>query len=256
MVLGGLGGGWLGEHYGWRSAFTVLGGVGVGYTAVLTVTMKGTPPARTATGEEVPSFWPSVRELLVLPGFRTLLAVNILGSLAYWMVYTWLPLFLYERYQMSLTGAGFSATFYIQAASVAGILAGGVVADRWAGASSRGRLLTQVIGFGVAGPALFLVGYTGSHAVLVAALLVFGVGKGFYDCNQMPVLCQIARPNLRATGYGIFNFGACIAGGIMAFAAGATKNTLGLAFALQLSACVLAVAAVLLLRLRLPSTAT
>jgi hypothetical protein len=39
-----------------------------------------------------------------------------------------------------------------------------------------------------AGPFLFLLGHTGSRAGLVAALVVFGVGSGFYDCNTMPVL--------------------------------------------------------------------
>lgn len=53
-----------------------------------------------------------------------------------------------------------------------------------------------------AGPFLFLLGHTGSQAVLVTALLLFGAGRGFYDCNTMPVLCQIARDDLRSTGYG------------------------------------------------------
>src|SRR5436309_2653176 len=44
---------------------------------------------------------------------------------------------------MSLTGAGFSATFYIQAASYAGIIAGGWLADHYSSSSGRSRVLTQ-----------------------------------------------------------------------------------------------------------------
>jgi hypothetical protein len=36
-------------------------------------------------------------------------------------------------------------------------------------------------------------------------MIVFGIGWGFYDCNNMPILCQIARAEHRATGYGFMN---------------------------------------------------
>jgi hypothetical protein len=39
------------------------------------------------------------------------------------------------------------------------------------------------------------------------------VGWGFFDCNNMPILCQIARPELRATGYGIMNLVSISCGG-------------------------------------------
>ena len=35
MVLGGFGGGWMAEHYGWRLGFTLLGGFGMIYAVVL-----------------------------------------------------------------------------------------------------------------------------------------------------------------------------------------------------------------------------
>ena len=40
-----------------------------------------------------------------------------------------------------------------------------------------------------------------------------GLGWGFFDCNNMPILCQIARPGLRATGYGIMNLVSISVGG-------------------------------------------
>jgi MFS family permease len=177
-------------------------------------------------------------------------AVQTLASIAYWMTYTWLPLFIYEKFRLSLTSAGFTATFYLQAASAAGIVVGGALADRWTRRSARGRILTQVMGLSAAAPALFLSGTAPGVAWLLPCLVVFGLGRGFFDCNVMPVLARIARPELRATGYGVFNFASCLAGGLMALAAGAVKDTLGLGFALQVSGFILAVAALLLLRLR------
>ena len=137
-------------------------------------------------------------------------------SIANWLVNTWLPLYLYERFHMSLTEAGFTATFYIQGASVAGIVLGGWLGDRWSLGNPRGRIYTQAAGLLVASPFLFLLGHTGARSVLIAALVLFGAGRGFYDCNTMPVLCQVARDDLRSTGYGIFNFAGCLVGGIVA----------------------------------------
>jgi MFS family permease len=171
-------------------------------------------------------------------------------SLANWAIYTWLPVYLYERFNMKLAAAGFSATFYIQAASVGGILIGGWLADRWNQVSRRGRVLTQCLGVAMAAPCLFLVGFTSSRVVLIAGLIVFGLGRGFYDCNTMPVLSQIARAELRSTGYGVFNLVGTLTGGVIAAVAGALKNIIGLGGVFQLAALLMLISVVLLSRLR------
>jgi MFS family permease len=250
IILGGAGGGWMGEHYGWRSAFIVLGIAGVAYTAVVVSVLRG---ERTARREESPitklQFLAALRELLALRGFKTLALVFGSFSIANWAIYTWLPLYLYERFQLSLTAAGFSATFYIQAASIAGILLGGLLADRWSRGSPRGRILTQALGVALAAPCLFLVGFTASMALLIPALVIFGLGRGFYDCNTMPVLAQIARSDLRSTGYGIFNLIGTLSGGAIAAAAGILKNIIGLGGVFQLAAILLLISTVMLMRL-------
>jgi MFS family permease len=246
IILGGAGGGWVGERYGWRFAFTALGVVGVIYTLFLLPALR----ERSApTREEKPRFRPALSELLSLPGFKTLMFVFASFSLANWAIYTWLPVYLYERFNMKLAAAGFSATFYIQVASFGGILLGGWLADMWNQVSARGRVLTQCIGVAVAAPCLFLVGFTASTAPLIAGLILFGLGRGFYDCNTMPVLSQIARSDLRSTGYGVFNMVGTLTGGVMAAAAGAMKNIIGLGGVFQIAALLLLVSAVALSRL-------
>jgi MFS family permease len=248
IILGGWGGGWLGERYGWRFAFIALGVVGVIYTLLLLPALRERP---SPTREDKPRFWPALRELLSLPGFKTLTLVFGSFSLANWAIYTWLPDYLYERFNMKLSAAGFSATFYIQAASFGGILLGGWLADRWNKVSERGRVLTQCIGVALAAPCLFLVGFTASTAPLIAALIIFGLGRGFYDCNTMPVLSQIARSDLRSTGYGVFNLVGTLTGGFIAAVAGVLKNIIGLGGVFQIAAPLLLISAVMLSRFRI-----
>lgn len=246
MIMGGTLGGWMGEHYGWRPVFLVLGGAGISYFPLLWWFLRGTVVKITC--QDRPGFRGALWRLAAARGFFILAAVFAFTSIANWLVYTWLPLHLYEKFGLGLTAAGFSATFYVQTASYGGILLGGWAADRWAQRAARGRLLTQVAGLALGAPFLFLMGFTNSYELLVVALITFGLGRGFYDCNTMPVLSQIVVADLRSTGYGIFNLAGCIAGGVTAALAGYLKAAMGLSAAFQASALVMLAAAALLLR--------
>jgi hypothetical protein len=62
-------------------------------------------------------------------------------------------------------------------------------------------------------PALFGIGYAPTLGAAIAFLILFGAGWGFFDTNNMPILSQIARPGVRATGYGLMNLVSISAGG-------------------------------------------
>ena len=245
IISGGAVGGWLGEHYGWRYPFVLLGGIGVVYSAVVFAALRGSrEPSRQAENHLLSS----LTEVFRLQGYGRLLFVFSIFGLANWLVYTWLPLYLYERFGLSLTSAGFSATFYLQTASFAGILLGGIAADRLASRrGGRARVLVQATGLAAAAPFLFLAAWTSSFGVLITALVAFGLGRGMYDSNAMPVLCLIAPERVRATGYGVFNLFACIVGGLTAGLAGWLKSAIGLDRAFQMAAGLLAVSAIALL---------
>lgn len=252
-VLGGAGGGWAGEHYGWRAPFAFLGLAGVVYCFVLWFTLREPrAPEAGAGSSEKPAvkFVDSVRELLLLPGFLRMTVAFGGMSIANWLIYTWMPFYLYERFGLSLAAAGFQGAFYIQAASFVGIMVGGWLADRWSRTNPRGRILTQVAGLLSAAPFLFLAASTATHWILIAALISYGIGRGFYDCNAMPVLCQFARPEQRSTGYGLFNLAGCLAGGTAAALAGFLKSVIGLDGAFRVAAVVVLGCGLLLARLR------
>jgi predicted MFS family arabinose efflux permease/N-acetylneuraminic acid mutarotase len=253
VVLGGAGGSWLGERYGWRWAFLVLGAAGVVYVLILMLLLR--EPKSVATDSPRPTalgFGQTVRELIGLPGYGKMALVFSTIATANCVLYTWLPLYLFQHFRLDLTAAGFSATFYIAAASLAGILLGGWLADRLSRSTHRGRLLTQALGLCLTAPALWLVGTTMSVGFLIGGLILFGLGRGFYDCNVMPVLCQVARPDLRATGYGIFNLAGCLAGGAVTLLAGALKDAVGLGTIFQVAGLLLLIATLVIGRSAVP----
>lgn len=253
VVLGGAGGGWMGANYGWRSPFLLLGIVGIVYAFFLAFLLKEKQQLQSKTCGETGNFFSAAGRVLSLPAFPVLLAVFAAKSVGDWLVYAWMPLYLYENFGMSLTQSGFSATFWVQAASVAGITIGGIAADRWSLRSSQGRTFTQALGLAAAAPFLFLVGVTATPSLLITGLIVFGLGRGVFDCNAMPVLCQVAPPELRSTGFGLLNLAGTFSGGVIAAAAGALKATFGLGVLLQFAGVLLLGSALLLWRLRLSS---
>jgi hypothetical protein len=102
-------------------------------------------------------------------------------------------------------------------------------------------------------PALFSVGHAGSLAVAIVGLILFGFGWGFFDCNNMPILCQIARPELRATGYGIMNLISISCGGFGDWAFGSLRDRsvpLDVIFGAFAGVALLSVVIVLLIRPR------
>jgi len=260
-VLGGFLGGWAGMHYGWRPVFLVFGLIGCAYGAVLLGVLRE-PPRQSV--ETVPAkarsdvrFGPAFRAIVRTPGYKKIFAVFAIASICDWAIYTWMPLYLYENFHFSLAKAGFTATFYMKAGGFAGLLIGGVLADAWARRSSRGRAFTQCAGLLLAAPFLMASGLTGSTVTLYLGMTLFGIGKGIYDGNTMPLLCEGIAPEMRATAFGILNFGGTFSGGVIAAAAGALKNTLGLGHTFFACGALLLIGGLLIgtVRMRIPEVA-
>ena len=197
---------------GWRTAFDACGAVGVLYALPLYFLLQ-TPPARAADAT-APRFLPAFGELLANPGFRLLVLYFTLPALAGWVVKDWMPDILREQFGLGQGKAGVSAVLFVQIASLFGVGLGGWLADRWMRRTDRGRIFVSALGMMLFLPALFGVGNAATLTVAIGFLVLFGLGWGFFDCNNMPILCQLVRPELRATGYGLMNLVSISCGGL------------------------------------------
>ena len=166
----------------------------------------------------------ALRELFSRPAFWVLELLNALTSIANWVIYSWMPIFLQERFHLAIGPAGISATVFLQVASFVCVILGGVWADRWSRRNPRGRMLVPAIGFCVAGPGLWAVGAGTELWIVLLGVVGYGVGRGFYDANTMPMLRQLVDERYSATGYGFLNCVASIAGGVMTYVSGVLRD--------------------------------
>ncbi len=240
---------------GWRWAFDLTGLVGIIYAIPLFLLLRDAKTSRDQATAR-PSAMSSARDLLTNGSFLLLVAYFTLPALAGWVVRDWMPAILQKSFNISQGLAGVSATLYWQVAAIFAALGGGWLADRWMRRTERGRIYVSALGMALIVPALFGVGNSpalGSFTLAIASLVLFGVGWGFFDTNNMPILCQIARPRLRATGYGIMNFVSISCGGFADWGFGAMRDRaipLNVIFGVFASACVISILLVLLIRPR------
>ena len=225
VALGGFSGYVAESSHGWRAVFDWCGAFGVIYALVLWFTLRDAPrEKRTADSPPVISPLPALRELLSNRAFLLLVLYFTLPALAGWVVKDWMPPILRKMFDLGEGRSGLWATLPVTIASFVGALCGGVIADAWMRGTARGRIFTSAAGMVLCIPALFGVGYAPSLSVAIVCLVVFGIGWGFFDCNNMPILCQIVRPELRATGYGIMNLVSISAGAFATWRVGALRD--------------------------------
>jgi MFS family permease len=223
VIIGGFSG-YIADSpaYGWRWAFSLCGIIGVAYALPLFALLRN--PARPADARPQPSPIAAAGELFTNPGFILMVLYFTLPALAGWVVRDWMPDILKEQFGLGQGKAGVSAVLFVQLASLAGVGIGGWMADRWMQRSVRGRIYVSAIGMSFFLPALFGVGNAGTLTMAVCFLMLFGLGWGFFDCNNMPILCQIVRPELRATGYGFMNLVSISCGGFADWGFGALRD--------------------------------
>jgi len=258
VYLGTIGGGFfaglIGQHYGWRWSFIVFGGLGILLGVVLNRFLV--EPARGAAdlaelGERarLASRMPLSRFLRLIwgtPTVLTLMCAFICANFVATVLLSWMPKFLYDKFGFSLAMAGLMATLFVQMASMLGSPLGGWLADTLRRRYAGGRMMVQAGALVVGAPFVLLCGTTGSVGWLVAALIGWGLAKGFYDANIFASVYDVIRPEARGTAAGFMNMVGWLGGGTAPLAIGFLSRRIGLSAAIASAALVYLLAAALL----------
>lgn len=219
QAVGGFGA-TIAATFSWHSTFYWFGIIGIAYSVVLALLLHDKPKAvdavaaspNPATLMKKENLWRGLSVVLSTWAFWVILIYFAVPSLPGWATKNWLPTLFADSLGLDMAQAGPMSTITIAASSFVGVLLGGVLSDKWVLRNIRGRIYTSAIGLGMTIPALVLLGFGHSVVAVVGAGMLFGIGFGMFDANNMPILCQIISAKYRATAYGIMNMVGVFAG--------------------------------------------
>lgn len=259
QAIGGFGA-TLAAAYSWNTTFYWFGIIGIAYAFVLAVFLKDKKRVAPEEAKESTLKKPQANVLLSLkslftnPAFWVILLYFAIPSLPGWATKNWLPTLFAENLGLPMSQAGPIATITIAFSSFVGVVLGGILSDRWVRKNIKGRIYTGAIGLSLTIPSLLLLGFGSSLFEVVTAGVLFGIGFGMFDANNMPILCQFVSVRQRATAYGVMNMVGVFAGAMITSVLGSWSDDGNLGMGFALLAAVVAVAVVIQLYSLRPQT--
>lgn len=247
IILSGFVAGYIGEHWGWRSAFYVFGTVGLIHGIVLIYRLKDKKKEhlinetdKVNIGEGFKVLFKTPTALILTIGFSGLIFV-LTGYL------TWMPTYLYENFNMSLSRAGFHSMFYTHLFAFFGIIIAGRYSDIIGKKNPGARLLLQGFGLLAAVPFIVMMGYSNILLTVYIGFAGFGFARAFFDANTYTVLYDVIPGKYHSSASGVMltiGFGV---GSLAPVILGVVKPLIGLSLGISSLAVIWVICGVLLL---------
>ena len=245
IVVGGWYGGFVAQEFQWRMAFYSLGAAGIVYCIPYFRFLHSfSEEARVETKKSGAAL--AVTALARIPSYLVLCFVSSVFNLTLWVLYTWLPDFLYEKFSLSLAGAGYTATVYLQTASLVGTLAGGVLADYLYRRTNRARFWLIAIGVLLCAPCVHLIGNCDSLLFTKLAAVAFGLTGGLALANLYISSFDVVPADTRASAVAFMNLAGYLTSGFAPLVIGVWKQTIGIGRMMSYTALLLVGAALVL----------
>lgn len=239
QAIGGFGA-TIASLYSWQITFHWFGLIGIVYSLILILFLKDIPKPKAklqsaAVSRNNKSPFKGIVLLLTSFSFWIILFYFAVPSLPGWATKNWLPTLFSSNLSIQMSQAGPLSTITIAVSSFVGVIAGGILSDKWIQKNIRGRIYTSAIGIALTIPSLYLLGMGSSMYTTVGGAACFGIGFGMFDANNMPILCQFVAAKYRATAYGLMNMTGVFAGALVTTLLGKSTDSgnLGYHFALM-----------------------
>ena len=221
-AAGTLVGGLLAVHYGWRTAFIVVGALGVLLAPIFRLVVRDPPRGGADRAPHAPAVPPApaaplgqVASLLARKSSFWLLALGAASSsVCGYGVAAWLPSFFMRSLGLTLKETAWYYSGIAFLGGVIGIWLGGVMADRLGAKSKAGYPLTPAVAFLISVPCFLLamnsgslVGGLGGGAALTLAFLIFLIPTGLNLTWLGPITAAVqhlAPAPMRTTASALF----------------------------------------------------
>ena len=253
IILSGYAAGVVGELWGWRNAFYIFGAIGVLHGIIMAGHLRDRkhpatePTERGGGNEQKPRFAEGFRIVFTTPT-ALILTLSFSGLIFVLTGYlTWMPTYLYERFDMDLAAAGFHSMFYTHLFAFVGILIAGRISDRIAAKHPASRMAMQGIGLLAAVPFIVMMGHSSTLWIIYLGFAGFGFARAFFDANTYTVLYDVVPERYHSSASGVMIMTGFAIGALAPVILGAVKEAAGLSSGITMLAGVWLVCGVLML---------
>ena len=205
--LGSAGGSWIGQEYGWRSAFLVATIPGALLALAAWMLIAEPPRGRydAKAGDDVPSIGAVFRRLVGRPSARHLLAGSTLASMVGFGLNSFMAFLLVRKFAFSLAEAGLFAGLLASLPGAISVVAGGRLADRLGARNPGAYAWIPGLCLLVAAP-IYMFAITRDDVTLLLLLVfVAALFQYTYLGVTFGVFQNLLHPRMRATGSALLN---------------------------------------------------
>lgn len=196
-MFGYFAAGWIGEHFGWRTTFAVVGLPGLALALLVGTTVREPDRAPQAADESIAFV---VRHLASKPAFVFLMIAASFHAIAAYAAIMWTPSFYGRVHGLSLSEVGLGLGLVSGLGGAAGALAGGLLSDRLGREDRRGYAFVASAVALLAIPTSFAAYWgTDSATTSLAAYAFFILTIGAYNGPLHAMNQFLARPRMRST---------------------------------------------------------
>jgi MFS family permease len=207
MLAGTLGGAWVAAHYGWRTAFVVVGAPGLLLALIARLTIKEPSRGRfdPPTAQEPPTLRHVLSHLLARSTFKHMaIGVSISTMVSAGLVAFMAPFLLRgSQFGLGLTQVALILSGLSGGAALIGTFAGGFLCDRVAKHDPRLYLRLPAFAYFLAGPLYAIALLQENLVVLVALATVAQICSVIYLGPTFGVLHNMVEARMRATAVAI-----------------------------------------------------
>jgi predicted MFS family arabinose efflux permease len=245
-VVGSWFGGWMADRGEWRSAFFVLGSVGLLYALPYFLFLRKVNENSTSENNTITKRL-AFPVLIKVRTFLLLCIVFPIFVFGLWLLYGWLPNFLHDKFSLNQSDAALNATIFVQGATLIGLLGGGVIADAMYRHTKASRLWLMTASLILCAPCLHALGNSDTLNTTRIAAAGFGLFSGLMMGNIFPAAFEVVPADTRASAVGFLNFFGAIMSGFATLFGGIWKQSLGIDRMLSLTALAYVVAGIALI---------
>jgi predicted MFS family arabinose efflux permease len=227
VAVGGSLSAFVAERFNWRASFWLLGAAGILFTVPLRRFFRRMPQSFERSSGTEKARLGSFFGLLRIPSLRIVTLFVAIATFGLFLVWSWLPTFLYDKFRLGLARAGFEASVYSPLGTAVGLLTGGSLADWYYRRTPASRFWITTAAFFGAAPCIVLLGSSATLGATRIAAIGFGFFSGWISGNQAAAAFDVVPASLRASTVGVLNLLGATVSGFAPFLGGVVRRNIG-----------------------------